>query len=105
MMKDGERLQRGGLIESIAERILAAEALEQFEREVPKDLTMVADIAEGASGDEEFGELIISGTEDERPHIADGSHRAVGMVLHILQTGEYIEQPVYVGIKIHRIES
>ena len=96
---------KGGLIESIAERILAADDLEQFSQDVPKDLPKVADFAESVSSDDELEELIIVGEEKERPYIADGNHRAIGMALHILQTGEYIRQEAYVGIEKNRRDS
>ena len=96
---------KGGLIESAAERILAADDLEQFDQEVPKPIEKVAEFAEHVSSDEELEELIIVGEEEGRPYIADGNHRAVGMALHILQTGEYIEQEAYVGVDTRRIDS
>lgn len=95
----------GGLIESIAERILAADDLEQFTQAVPKDITKVAEFADNVSGEEDLEELIVVGEREDRPYIADGNHRAIGMVLHILQTGEYIEQEAYVGVESDRLVS
>ncbi|WP_049998671.1 hypothetical protein [Halococcus sediminicola] len=94
---------KGGLIESIAERILAADNLDAFDNEVPKNLTKVADFADNVSSETELEELIVVGDENGRPYIADGNHRAVGMALHILQSGEYIEQQAYVGVDRQRI--
>ena len=93
---------KGGLIESIAERILAADNLDAFDNEVPKNLTKVADFADNVSSETELEELIVVGDENGRPYIADGNHRAVGMALHILQSGEYIEQEAYVGVDRRR---
>jgi hypothetical protein len=94
---------KGGLIESIGERILAADDLEQFDKEVPKSIEKVAEFAENVSSDETLEELIIVGEGNGRPYIADGNHRAVGMALHLLQTGEYIEQEAYVGVDSQRL--
>ena len=94
---------KGGLIESVAERILAANDLDAFDNEVPKNLTKVADFADNVSSETELEELIVVGDENGRPYIADGNHRAVGMALHILQSGEYIEQQAYVGVDRQRI--
>ncbi|PSP86932.1 hypothetical protein BRC90_11995 [Halobacteriales archaeon QS_4_69_34] len=58
---------RGGLVESIAERILAADDLERFDGESPKDLTKVADFAAGVSGEEDLEELIVVGGGEDRP--------------------------------------
>jgi hypothetical protein len=96
---------RGGLVESIAERILAADDLERFDEESPKDLTKVADFAAGVSGEEDLEELIVVGGGEDRPHIVDGNHRAIGMALHILEGDEYIEQGAYVGVGSNRIAS
>lgn len=96
---------KGGLIESIAERILAADELDEFDDEVPKSLTKVTDFANEVSSETDVEELIVVGDEDGRPYIADGNHRAVGMALHILQADEYIEQEAYVGIDDQRIDS
>lgn len=96
---------KGGLIESIAERILAADDLDQFDQDVPKPIEKVAAFAENVSDDEELEELIIVGEEDGRPYIVDGNHRAVGMALHILQTDEYIEQQAYVGVESQRLDT
>ena len=93
---------KGGLIESIAERILAADDLDAFDNEVPKNLTKVADFANNVSSETELEELIVVGDENGRPYIADGNHRAVGMALHVLQTDEYIEQGAYVGVDRQR---
>lgn len=96
---------KGGLIESIAERILATDDLDKFDDEVPKNLTKVTDFADNVSSETELEELIVVGEEDGRPYIVDGNHRAVGMALHILQTDEYIEQEAYVGVDSQRIDS
>jgi hypothetical protein len=94
---------KGGLIESTAERILAADDLERFGQNVPKDLQKVADFADNVSSDDELEELIVVGDEDGRPYIADGNHRAIGMALHILETGEYVEQEAYIGVDTDRL--
>lgn len=96
---------KGGLIESIAERILAADNLEQFDEMISKSLDKITGIAETVSGKDEFEELIIVGDKEGRPYIVDGNHRAVGIALHVLQTGEYIEQEAYVGVDDERMES
>ena len=94
---------KGGLIESIAERILAADDLDEFDREVPKSLEKVTSFAETVTEDETLEELIVVGEAEGRPYVADGNHRAVGMALHVLQTGEYIEQEAYIGVDDERI--
>jgi hypothetical protein len=96
---------KGGLIESTAERIFAADDLEQFSQNVPKDLQKVADFADSVSSDDELDELIVVSEEDDRPYIADGNHRAIGMALHILETDEYIEQDVYIGVDKDRLNA
>jgi hypothetical protein len=71
----------------------------------PKGLTKVADFAAGVSGEEDLEELIVVGGGEDRPHIVDGNHRAIGMALHILEGDEYIEQGAYVGVGSNRIAS
>lgn len=103
--KGWRTVAKGGLIESIAERIFAADDPDRFDREVPKSIEKVTDFADDVSSGTEFEELIVVGEEEGRPYIADGNHRAVGMALHILETGEYIEQEAYVGVDSRRLDS
>ena len=93
---------KGGLIESIAERIFAADDLDAFDNEIPKDITKVTDFANSVSNEPELEELIVVGDESGRPYIVDGNHRAVGMALHILQSDEYLEQAAYIGVDRQR---
>ena len=86
-------------IESVAERIAEVDDVESLHENVPKDVLDVREMAEEFRSGEEAGAFIAVQESVEDPtYLADGNHRAVAVVHHVLTGGEYEGQPAYVGV-------
>jgi hypothetical protein len=89
----------GNEIGSIAERIADAEDLEGLDQAVAKDVDDVHEMAESfGSGEGTRAFIAVQESTDEPAYLADGNHRAVALVYHLLTGGEYDPQTTYVGV-------
>ena len=89
----------GNDIESIARRIADADDIESLNEDVPKDVAYVRETAAEHESDEKRGSfIVVQESADEPGYLADGNHRAVAVIYHVLTGGEYDGQPAYVGL-------
>ena len=89
----------GNDVESIAERIVGVDDVESLHENVPKDVLDVREMAEEFRSGEEAGAFIaVQESLDEHAYLADGNHRAVAIVHHVLTGGSYEDQLAYVGV-------
>ncbi|MFC6725773.1 hypothetical protein ACFQE1_15640, partial [Halobium palmae] len=93
-------------IESAARAVFDAESVPEDDRptdpqevdsEYPKDLETVLGVADDVAAGEPMSELVVVADEDP-PFVADGNHRAVGVVLATLHDEMFPDQPAFVGL-------
>lgn len=88
----------GNDVESVAERIARAD-VESLDEDVPKDVVDVREIADEFDYGTDAGAfIVVQESPDEHAYLADGNHRAVAIVHHLLTGGSYEEQRAYVGV-------
>lgn len=89
----------GNSIEHVAEHIAETDEVEALDETVSKDVDDITDMAdEYRSGEEAGAFVVVQESLDEHAYLADGNHRAVAIVHHVLTGGEYEKQTAYVGI-------
>ncbi|NEU57628.1 hypothetical protein [Halorussus sp. MSC15.2] len=86
-------------IESIARRIYESEDAAALDEETPKDLREVVELADSIDAEGPQSRLIVVAESDDPPYVADGNHRAVAHVLHLLRGGDFEGQEAYLGVR------
>ena len=86
-------------IESIAERIYEADELGELDEEIPKNLTKVLEMADAIESSGPESRLVVLKEGDDPAYVADGNHRAVAHVLHLVRGEEFAGQEAYLGVR------
>lgn len=86
-------------IESIAERVREADDLAELDDNTPKDLREVSELAAGIDPEGPESRLIVVKEGDDLAYVADGNHRAVAHVFHLLEGGGFAGQEAYLGVR------
>ncbi|UPV73036.1 hypothetical protein M0R89_10790 [Halorussus limi] len=86
-------------IESIAERIHETDDVDALGSETGKDLREVVELADAIDREGPQGRLVVVEEGDDPAYVADGNHRAVAHVLHLLRGGEFEGQEAYLGVR------
>ena len=97
--EDWRALTEDNRIESIARRINEADDVERLDEEAPKDLLEVIEFADDLADGGDVGRLVVIREGEDPAYVADGNHRAVAHVLHLLRGGEFEGQEAYLGVR------
>ncbi|NHN57795.1 MULTISPECIES: hypothetical protein [Halorussus] len=97
--EDWRALTDDNRIESVARRVHEADDLERLDEEAPKDLLEVVEFADDLAEGGDVGRLVVVEEGEDPAYVADGNHRAVAHVLHLLRGGEFEGQEAYLGVR------
>ena len=97
--EDWRALTDDNRIESVAERIRDADDVERLDEKSPKDLREVVEFADDLAEGGDVGRLVVVKEGEDPAYVADGNHRAVAHVLHLLRGGEFEGQDAYLGVR------
>ncbi|WP_435179947.1 hypothetical protein [Halorussus sp. AFM4] len=97
--EDWRALADDNRVESIARRIYEADDVGRLDEATPKDVTEVVEFADDLADERSVGRLVVVKEGDDPAYVADGNHRAVALVLHLLRGGEFENQEAYLGVR------
>ena len=97
--EDWRAVADDGTLESVALRIHETDDVERLDREAPKDLIEVVELADEDPDERDSSPFVVVQEEGtDAPYVADGNHRAVALLLRIIRDEERPRQAAYVGV-------
>ncbi len=94
---DWRELAPDNQLETVAQRIRTTDDIGQLDRNTPKDVEKILEIADDFSEEAPMSEPIVVEETDRAPYAIDGNHRLVGLLVYLLGGGTDPGQPVYAG--------